>query len=73
MRYINRLIITFLFVLIFSLTVSAQITFEGNSYVKTSSATTYKVNYTISQDLEFDGQVKTSIGTHMGKYLYSKY
>ena len=51
-----------LFVLIFSLSVSAQIDFEGKPYVKTNARETYTINYTISQDLDFDGQVRLTPG-----------
>ncbi len=58
----NRSIILILFVLALSLSVSAQIDFEGMPYVKTSSMETYLVNYTISQDLEYDGQIRLTLG-----------
>lgn len=62
MKYLKQLIIISLFLLIFSLTVSAQIDFEGNPYVKTNSRESYTINYTISQDLDYDGQVRLTLG-----------
>ncbi len=59
----KRIILTLLVLILMSaFPVIAQIDFEGNTYAKTNSFETYILNYTISQDLDSDGEVRLVLG-----------